>query len=177
MKITYKDFTENFTDQELAETKILAHTSVNGRSKDINLFLDKLDLAGTCVEIGTYRGVSATILTSYFDKVYTFDIAEQKVKYKVWERMDVLDKIESYVLPSRGHIRTKLHELKLKINFVFIDGRHTFWDAGSDYLMCAELGCQVFVFHDCNKKHPLLVSLMKILGGTIYENLFGYIKL
>ena len=180
MKIGYKEIVNSFTKDELEETKILAHTAINGRENCLQKVVEKIGLKGTnIVEIGTYRGISAAMFTSYFDKVYTFDIIEYPIRKLVFERMKVENKVESYVLKSRAEIRGKLLELKRTINFdsAFIDGAHNFWDAGKDFLICAEIGIKKFLFHDCSEKHEGMLRLMKIFDAEIINDICGYLVL
>jgi len=47
------------------------------------------------VEIGTFRGISTTLLASFAEeKVYTFDVLYQQATQLIWELFDVKDKID-----------------------------------------------------------------------------------
>jgi len=57
-------------------------------------FFKKINTPKTIVEIGTYRGITAAVLASMADKVYTFDAVYQPATQIVWQLFNVSKKID-----------------------------------------------------------------------------------
>lgn len=102
----------------------------------------------TVVEIGTLKGISAAYIKQFCSKVFTFDIEDYPEKYKVWEDFGMTSRIFYYTIEDRKDIKAVLD--KIKFDFAFIDGSHTWEDARQDFDLVKS--CGKVLFHDVNKK-------------------------
>lgn len=81
----------------------------------------------TCVEIGTYQGVSACILAEYFERVLTIDIAKQKLTDEIIGYLGMSQKVDARI------VKTDAEKIELinrefdtgAVDMVFIDGGHS----------------------------------------------------
>ena len=102
----------------------------------------------TVVEIGTHKGISAAYMKQFCSKVFTFDVEDYPQKYKAWEDLGVSNRIFYYTINNRQDIKNIL--AKIKFDFAFIDGSHTWEDVRQDFDLVKH--CGKVLFHDVNKK-------------------------
>lgn len=102
----------------------------------------------TVVEIGTFRGISTAYMAHFARKIFTFDIVDYPEKYKVWKDFKIADRIFYYTIKNRKEIRAILS--KIKFDFAFIDGKHTYNNVKADFEMVKH--CGRVLFHDVHKK-------------------------
>lgn len=102
----------------------------------------------TVVEIGTFKGASTAYMKQFCSKVFTFDIEDYPQKYKLWEDLSISKRIFYYTIENRKDIKAILD--KIKWDFAFIDGSHTWEDARQDFDLVKK--CGKVLFHDVNKK-------------------------
>jgi predicted O-methyltransferase YrrM len=102
----------------------------------------------TVVEIGTFKGISAAYMKQFCSKVFTFDIEDYPQKYKVWKDLKIDGRIFFSIIENRQQIKEILD--KIKWDFAFIDGSHTWEDARMDWELVNK--CGKVLFHDVNKK-------------------------
>ena len=112
----------------------------------------------TALEIGTLAGITAAIMTQYVDKVYTFDIEDNPLKYKVWDFLGVNDKIDFYLVKNELHKRDIIN--KLDFDIAYSDGdhlHHTF----SDFLLVEK--CGRVLIHEARQPHSQPFALAHAL--------------
>jgi hypothetical protein len=103
------------------------------------------------LEIGTYNGISTSLMSEYADHVITIDILDNKIKYKVWDYLGIRHKIFFY------HIKNEDEKEKLikglNFDFCFIDGDHCHYTY-SDWMMARK--CGKVLFHEYwEKQYPV----------------------
>jgi hypothetical protein len=117
----------------------------------------------TIIEIGTYQGVSAAVLSEYADKVYTFDIKKQELTDKIIEYLKIKN-INSIIM-SPSSIKKYIKDLFInqKIDLCFIDGEHFNGELKKDYEMCKE--CDNILIHDYSESFPEIYDFINSLKG------------
>ena len=147
--------------------KITGHSAIN--QEEFRDFFKDIKIK-TVVEIGTYRGVSAAYMKQFCSKVFTFDIEDYPQKYKLWEDLGIKSRIFYYTIENRQQIKEILD--KIKWDFAFIDGSHTWEDVRMDFDLVKP--CGKVLFHDINKKTFKSVKMFvdsieaKIIGPIAY---------
>jgi hypothetical protein len=102
------------------------------------------------VEIGTARGVSATMLAELFEEVHTFDIKEHPIKHEIWLHFGCYNRIRPYIVrPYKAEENTEVAIIVSHLPtvlYAFIDGNHTYYHVKADIglFRCAEK----IMFHD-----------------------------
>lgn len=85
------------------------------------------------IEIGTHNGLSSAILTSWANRVYTFDISLRNSEF-MWRLLDVRNKISSFV-GNRAELEWELNYIRnnwqdvgvvANFNLAFVDGCHDY---------------------------------------------------
>lgn len=96
------------------------------------------------VEIGTFQGVSAVLLAKYSEEVFTFDIKEAPLKYKIWDYFGIRNKIKSFIVKDSEELYKKLKDLDFDL--AFIDGCHDYNTVKADFENVKK--CGRVIFHD-----------------------------
>ena len=132
-----------------------------------------------CVEIGSFHGVSASILAEYFDVVHTFDITEQgggyykdvDIKFDIWDYLNISDKIKFHLI---NNDKEKAEILKqIPYNFAFIDGQHK-GGVDKDFKLLKD--CGKILFHDycpekCTKQRTGMYDYVVEFIDTLEDNI------
>lgn len=110
----------------------------------LDAFLRQAGVRGkVCFEIGTWNGITAAVLSRYFDRVETCDIVDNPIKYKVFDALGIKN--------VRCH-RTGTNEekarlaRKLQFDFAYMDGDHHN-DTEFDFDLVRR--CQRVLFQEC----------------------------
>jgi hypothetical protein len=98
------------------------------------------------VEIGTWRGLSAMIFSSWGIKVHTFDILEQEHCKPLWERFEV--DVDQHVCHDRTEIAGIVETLSF--DFAFIDAVHNYTGVSADFEMVKR--CGNVLMHDYDEQ-------------------------
>ena len=169
MKLQQK-LLEKFTKEELwLELSAIAENEENKMRKAIERCLELYPIKGKkiAIESGTFHGVSAALLTDYFDEVHTFEIEKGYVKdktlhNKVWEHLGVSDRIYFHLIKND---KEKEEILKtLNWDFGFVDGNHT---VGTKIDFNLLNKCGRILFHDYNTKKAEKKGLWKAVYDFI----------
>ena len=104
----------------------------------------------TCLEIGTYRGCTAAVMSRFCDKVITIDLHEGRLeyygekfdRYKFWKSLNV-DNVELYLVENDKE-KAELID-RLDFDFAFIDGAHD-ESVKNDFELVKH--CGTVLFHD-----------------------------
>lgn len=115
---------------ELYGASILRKSALNIRDGD---FLFELILKNggykTCLEIGTYRGCTAAVMSQFCDKVITIDLKQGRLeshgesfdRVKFWQELGI-NNIELHLVENDKE-KAELIE-SLDFDFAFVDGAH-----------------------------------------------------
>jgi len=169
----------------------LAKSSVNKRNA-FSIIISVLNVGlGKAVEIGTYKGITAGVLASVFDEVYTFDIVRRPITGSVWKALEVEKKIKYFVFGNKvdlegkefndwidkvnreGRVREFIAD-KLKdidFDFAYIDAKHD-KNVRSDFKLVEN--CKYVLFDDYF--YPGVKKFMNEIGAFqidrfgLYEN-------
>lgn len=96
------------------------------------------------VEIGTYRGLSASLMAQYFDKIITIDINVHDEVKPLFQKLGLVDKVIPYAVKS---LEAKAGILaNIDFDFAFIDGDHTTGEPLKDFNLVGR--CGRVLFHD-----------------------------
>jgi len=110
----------------------------------LDQFLRECKVRGRlCFEIGTWNGLTALILSRYFDQVVTVDIAHNPLKHQILELtgtrnvscIDIADNAEKAAVAK-----------DLDFDFAYLDGDHAN-DTPADWAMTKR--CGNVLFHEC----------------------------
>jgi hypothetical protein len=99
----------------------------------------------SCVEIGTFRGLSTAILAHYCQKVTTIDIKIFEEAICLWKYFGVRDKIKYCCVDSDASKAQAIEDVG-KFDFAFIDGLHTLDAVKVDFELVKK--CGTVLFHD-----------------------------
>jgi len=133
------------------------------------------------VDIGTYKGIGAAYIAQFANKVYTFDIIERPVIHKVWDDLEVRDKICFYLIkgrddnPSKDKRAIDIETIldTIKFDFAFIDDGHSENDVEEDFKLVKR--CGRVLFHDANKiYYPHIYKFMRKIGAKQLHDWLGY---
>jgi len=130
--------------------EILAGNSVRGK---------------TCFEIGSWNGLTAVVLSRYFDRVISVDIVDNPLKYEITEYLGI-DSIRFF------HIKDNADKAKIagkyKFDFAYVDGDHAA-DTQSDWEMVRD--CGRVLFHEAwRHQRPVWELLQSLPRGEITMN-------
>jgi len=124
-------------------------------------FLEQNNVQGrSCVEIGTCNGLTALVLSRYFDYVTSVDIEPNDVKQKIVDFVgvtnvrfvDVKDNEEKYKVVST-----------IKFDGAYLDGDHA-RDTERDFNLVSR--CGQVVFHEYWEAQPLVWRLVNNMRST-----------
>jgi len=133
-------------------------------------FFNKIKIK-TVVEIGTFRGISSAYMAQFAKTIFTFDIVNYKVKYKVWEDLGLIKRIHYYTVKNSSEIRQVLD--KIKFDFAFIDDDHQYETVKENFKLVSS--CGKVLFHDVAKlkKFAGVRKFVDEIGAEIIGNI-GY---
>ncbi len=96
----------------------------------LDRFLSDRGVRGSvCFEVGTWNGLTAAVLSRYFDRVVTVDIAHQPLKHELLAHLGITN-------VQCVDIRDNAHKAKVaasaEFDFAYLDGDHAN-DTGTDF--------------------------------------------
>lgn len=100
----------------------------------------------TALEIGTFMGLSASLIAEYAPVVYTIDTIPTQVNFveSLWIFLGVDKKIKRKIIQSSPE--KKIYADSLNPDFVFIDGAHVLESVEFDFSIVS--GSKNILFHD-----------------------------
>lgn len=136
----------------------------------------------TILEIGTYKGVSAALLSQYCDQLITIDLGHGRLEETDpgWSRAALWDylgcKNIKLVLLESPDDKTLIVE-NLKFDFAFIDGAHSYDGVREDFALVNQ--CGRVLFHDYddsgvpekNYVYDFVNTLPE--GVQVFDNIFA----
>lgn len=137
-----------------------------GRSSacmEFQAFLKRIKAGGgTCLEIGTYNGVTAALLSQYFDKVVCVSIDDAKLKPQIIKRDLVqrlgINNIEFHDVDTNEQKAAIVNALDF--DFCYSDGDHTH-DTYTDFDLVKR--CGKVLFHEVWPLSPPVWNLVNSL--------------
>jgi len=117
------------------------------------------------IEIGTFMGLGTSILASFSQTVFTFDIWYRNA-HPLWVKLELDDRINCYA-GEQQFIDDVISSIKdgpdFNFNFAFIDGMHKVENVMHDFENVNF--CGRVLFHDADI--PEIGEFIKSIGGTI----------
>lgn len=128
-------------------------------------FLQDQQVSGeSCIEIGSWNGITAAILSRHFKSVVSIDIVDNPVKYEISKRYGLNIK---FIHASQEQKHASLSGRRF--NFAYLDGDHA-RDTRTDFDLVRRLGCKRVLMHEHWPLQPPVVELVKSLPG---KTVFG----
>ena len=127
----------------------------------LDQFLKKTDTRGkVCLEIGSFHGITAVVLSRYFEKVISLDILDSKYKKKVIEHLGITN-IE-FIHIEDNEAKKQIVE-KLNFDFCYMDGDHEH-DTLTDWELVKK--CGHVLFHEYWEEQPPVWELVNSLKNV-----------
>jgi len=101
---------------------------------------------GCCIEIGTYIGLSAALLSEYATIVHTYDVCNMIQRDIIWKRFKVKNVVFHHIKNDTEKV------LPSEFDFAFIDGQHNGDGPAKDFELVKR--CECVLFHDY--KHNII---------------------
>lgn len=108
------------------------------------------------LEIGTYQGMSSCWFSTFCKHIDTIDIDDHKIKYKLWDAMNIRNKIDFHLIKSDAGKKELINSLDF--DFAFVDGDH---EEGVNLDFELVRKCGRVLFHDYNKENAYLLEHFK----------------
>jgi len=96
-----------------------------------------------CYEVGTWNGLTAAVLSQFFDEVVSVDIAHNPTKHKILAHLGIKNVRCIDIADNAGKGTVLRH---LDFDFAYLDGNHA-EDTESDFDMVRR--CGRVLFHEC----------------------------
>lgn len=141
-------------------------TCLNDKNGE-NILISKMKDVSIAVEIGTHFGVSSCVMAKNCDKLYTFDVIDNSIKYEIWEKFGI-NNIKFYHIKDDKEKIDILNELTF--DFAFIDGNHN--DVIQDINGCKK--CGKILLHDYNNRWNVKKQADTLLNNIEKIDEFGY---
>lgn len=97
-----------------------------------------------CFEIGTWQGLTAAVLSRYFDRVVTVDIAHQERKHDLLAHLGITN-VECIDIESNSDKAAVWRGVAAECDFAYLDGDHAN-DTMTDFELVK--GCRRVLFHE-----------------------------
>ena len=120
------------------------------------------------VEIGTYRGISTSIMARY-GVVHTYDIEIQPEARRVWRTEGVSDRVYQHKVIERATQGV----MPVQFDAAFIDGDHSYEGVASDFEAVSHQA-RVVVFDDVTVQFPGVVRFINELWRSNAGTLLHY---
>ncbi len=107
----------------------------------IGRFLRQREVSGgVCFEIGTWNGLTAAVLSRFFDRVVTVDIAHNKLKHEILAYLGI-ENVECIDIKDNAH-KAKI-AAGVDFDFAYLDGDHAH-DTETDFDLVKHCGRVLF---------------------------------
>lgn len=126
-----------------------------------NTFLQKNKFGGKrCVEIGTCNGLTACVLSRYFEEVVTIDVEPSAKKHEIAAYLDIHN---VRFLDVRDNAAKRQAIDELEADAAFVDGDHA-RDTETDFAAVRRFGR--VLFHEHWAPQPAVIALVKRLAAN-----------
>ncbi len=158
--------------KEFGKEKVF-HNSVmwyNNGLEDLEKILQENGPFNKILEIGTYRGVTASIFSKYATQVNTVDIVEQPEAELFLDFLGIKN-VTRWI--EKPEIIKEIIK-RFKFDFAFIDGEHFGEHPRNDFKMVKK--CGLVLFHDCFEDHhfPDVNEFVESLPKNEVEYIYPY---
>lgn len=110
----------------------------------LDRFLSERGVRGKCCfEIGTWHGLTAAVLSRYFEQVVTVDIAHQELKHEVLRHLGISNVVCIDITDNAG--KAQVWKSFGPFDFAYLDGDHAN-DTMTDFELVK--GCGRVLFHE-----------------------------
>lgn len=125
---------------------------------------------GNCLEIGTCNGLTAVVLSRYFNHVWSIDIEPSDYKQAIVDYLGIKN-ITFITKPNDAQKNIWIDDFKKthKIDFAFLDGDHAKYTK-SDFEIVQP--CKRILFDECWPPQPAVYDLVQSLRGKITYGAF-----
>lgn len=137
---------------------------LNDGENVLRYFLDKVN-PQKVVEIGTYQGVSAAIISEYAKEVITIDIVDKPLREEIWDFLEV-EGITFYKVNSDSQKKRLIESANA--DMVFIDGEHFDGELAKDYEMSKD--SPAILIHDYAPAFREVYDFCNNIGGWEKEH-------
>lgn len=112
-----------------------------------------------CFEIGTWNGLTAVVLSQYFERVVSVDIVHNALKHEIIEHLGIRN-IRCFDIKDNADKRKVLREFCPDHDFAYMDGNHAD-DTMEDWKLVN--GCGRVLFHEMWPFQPPVWQLVHSL--------------
>lgn len=109
-----------------------------------------------CFEIGTWNGLTAAILSRYFDEVVTVDIVDRPVKHEVLSHLGVTN-VKCHHIRTNADKRMVWNDYGGQFDCAYLDGDHAH-DTEEDFALVRS--CGRVLFHEVWPFQPSVWNLV-----------------
>ena len=125
---------------------------------ELKRFLQTCEVSGdTCLEIGTWNGITAVVLSRFFRRVVSLDIFHNPVRHEILEHLGIRN-VEFVDLEDNAHKRRVVESLQF--DFAYLDGNHA-EDTELDWNLTNR--CGRVLFQECLPMQPPVYNLVRRL--------------
>lgn len=169
-----QDITDNFGKDTVIKPELSFVVDCEGEFFDFMQTIKMSEIESKLlIETGTASGISSLLLSSFVEKIITFDVIDISVKYSIWDFYKVKNKIEFHLIKDTSEINEFVKE---DFDFAFIDGDHSYEGCNKDIQILER--CGKLLFHDVNYP-PVGKAIQELLtkkGGDYISTgrTFGY---
>lgn len=108
-----------------------------------------------CFEVGTWHGLTAAVLSRYFDKVVTVDVAHPQLKHEVLAHLGITN-VECVDIDDNAEKAKVWKRVADECDFAYLDGDHAN-DTMTDFDLVK--GCRRVLFHESWPWQPDVFAL------------------
>lgn len=125
---------------------------------ELKRFLSDCKVTGdTCLEIGTWNGITAVVLSRFFRRVVSMDIFHNPVRHEIISHLGIRN-VEFVDLKDNEHKARVVRELDF--DFAYLDGNHA-EDTELDWRLTND--CGRVLFQECLPMQPPVHNLVRSL--------------
>lgn len=118
----------------------------------------------TCLEIGTCKGLTAIVLSRFFDRVITVDIVDDPDKYAIAEFLEITN--ITFVTVANNEEKAAFIAAQT-FDAAYVDGDHA-RDTQLDFDLVKR--CENVLFHEYWPAQPAVVNLVDRLPGRVVKS-------
>ncbi len=112
----------------------------------LDRFLSEQGVRGKrCFEVGTWNGLTAAVLSRYFDEVVTVDIVDRPLKHEVLQHLGI-ENVQCFVIENNADKAQVWKRFGGEFDFAYLDGDHAN-DTEADFGLVRV--CGRVLMHEC----------------------------